>query len=485
MYLGEVCLIFSFLLIGYFVWARRKSPSQTKEFEITGKFLRFFSSGVVYILKICREKFQWQMKQDKLGQLKKIHVGKSETEIFYVYYGKLTCKLAGAIVVGLVLVSISGIISQKSKLIEGYFLEKEGVLGTDKSVQLQAKVEGKEHEVTVQVPKTEYSKEKLEEKFTEAINYIDHTYLGENSSAQKVSQPLNLIGAVPDNAISVTWNLGSSGLIELDGSVVNDDIDESQQVQITAILSYGDIERSIVKMLTILPMQRTKEELFWKEWQNQLEKNTKESASEQYLELPQTIKGTDITYREEKTSITYTILVMVVFFIIIIPLLSENGVRKEVLRREEELRNAYPDFVEHFVLLIGAGLNIKGAWERIVNDYLKGQARDCRKYLYEEMLVSMREMDNGISEARAYELFGKRTGLLQYMKFCTLIVQNLKKGSDDLLKVLEYEVADAFRERKENAKTLGEKAGTKLLLPMMLMLLIVFVLILYAAFRSI
>ena len=53
-----------------------------------------------------------------------------------------------------------------------------------------------------------------------------------------------------------------------------------------------------------------------------------------------------------------------------------------------------------------------------------------------------------------------------------------------MLRLLDYEVEDAFRERKENAKALGEEAGTKLLLPMMLMMVIVFALILYAAFYS-
>ena len=62
--------------------------------------------------------------------------------------------------------------------------------------------------------------------------------------------------------------------------------------------------------------------------------------------------------------------------------------------------------------------------------------------------------------------------------------QNLKKGSGDLLEILEYEMTDAFEERKENAKMLGEKAGTKLLLPMGMMLIIVFVLIMYAAFAQ-
>lgn len=484
MYLGEICIAFLFLLFAYFVWAKRKYSNQFFIFEKKENIFRFFSVGVLHFLKICRQRFQWRVKGNRLEQLKKIYVGRGEEEIFYRYYGKFGCVLMTVMIAGLVFISIGGLITQRSRLVEGYFLTKDGVLGTDDSIQLEAKVDGEEHDVTVQIPKEEYSKAELEEKFSEAFDYIDHTYLGENHSPQKVTESLNLIDSIPDSAISIMWNLGNDGLVQTDGSIANEELEKSQQTQITAVLSYGDIEKSVVKMLTILPVQRTREELFWKKWQKQVETNAIDSASEQYLNLPRKIEGKEIAYQEKKTPVSYTILVLFLFFMILIPVLAENEIRKRVVQRDDELRAEYPDFVEHFVLLIGAGLNIKGAWERIVHDYQKEQGGKGRKYVYEEMIVTMREIENGMSEARAYELFGKRTGLLQYMKFCTLIVQNLRKGTEDLLKLLDYEVADAFRERKENAKTLGEKAGTKLLLPMMLMLLIVFVLILYAAFHS-
>lgn len=70
------------------------------------------------------------------------------------------------------------------------------------------------------------------------------------------------------------------------------------------------------------------------------------------------------------------------------------------------------------------------------------------------------------------------------MKFCTLLVQNMKKGTADLIRILEYESADVFNERKENVKILGEEAGTKLLLPMMIMMVIIFAIIMYAAFAG-
>lgn len=59
-----------------------------------------------------------------------------------------------------------------------------------------------------------------------------------------------------------------------------------------------------------------------------------------------------------------------------------------------------------------------------------------------------------------------------------------EKGTADLIRILEYESADVFNERKENVKILGEEAGTKLLLPMMIMMVIIFAIIMYAAFAG-
>ena len=74
--------------------------------------------------------------------------------------------------------------------------------------------------------------------------------------------------------------------------------------------------------------------------------------------------------------------------------------------------------------------------------------------------------------------------MLQSMIFSTLLVQNLKKGSDDLLRRMELEAEDAVRILRELAKKQGEEAGTKLFLTMMLMFVVVLAIILTAAFRA-
>lgn len=71
-----------------------------------------------------------------------------------------------------------------------------------------------------------------------------------------------------------------------------------------------------------------------------------------------------------------------------------------------------------------------------------------------------------------------------YTRLAALLAQNLSKGSANLTSMLQAEAADAFEERKHTARKLGEKAGTKMLVPMMMLLGIVMVIITVPALTS-
>ncbi len=474
------------LLLGYFVWAwirRNKENFSDKDKKaVIGGCDNVLLPGVMLPLKALRRQFAWRIRGDRLEQLRKIYVGRGEEEIFFLHYGKMACLYSGVVMFCLLAVMAGSMVSQKGELINQYFLERDGVLGQERMVDLSAVMDEEEKEIAVRVPRKQYTDQELREKLREAKEYVDSRYLGENPSAEEVAFPLNLLAEIPGSAIEVNWKLDVDGVILKDGSIANEELEEAFPTEITAVFSYGEYEETEIKMLTVLPRRKSESELHWEEWQRRVEESEKKSATDTYIKLPDQAGGKEVRYKEKKMPVSHMVLGASLLFLMAAVLLQEEKLRKEIQYREKELRMDYPEFVEYFVLLVGAGLTVKGAWERIARDYEKGEKG--KRYVYEEMLVSVREMENGMGEARAYELFGKRTGLLPYMKFCTLIVQNLKKGSDDLLKLLDYEVADAFRVRKENAKVLGEEAGTKLLLPMMLMLIIVFVLILYAAFYN-
>ena len=174
-----------------------------------------------------------------------------------------------------------------------------------------------------------------------------------------------------------------------------------------------------------------------------------------------------------------TILFLGFVVAVCIPLSEKKKQEERIRKREQELMEDYPELVSKYLLLLNAGLSSRSVWERITDDYKKSRRK---RYVYEEMLLSMREMENGIPELRCYERFGKRCRLLPYMRFSSALVQNQQKGAKGALHLLEQEAIAAFAERKDAAKRKGEEAGTKLLLPMFGLLGIVLVIVMFPAF---
>ena len=91
---------------------------------------------------------------------------------------------------------------------------------------------------------------------------------------------------------------------------------------------------------------------------------------------------------------------------------------------------------------------------KITEDYIKNTKSVGRqtRYAYEEMLVTLHELKLGVAEADAYEQFGIRAGFLPFMKFSSILVQNLKKGNRSMTDLLKQEAAEAFQERKRGRK---------------------------------
>ena len=154
--------------------------------------------------------------------------------------------------------------------------------------------------------------------------------------------------------------------------------------------------------------------------------------------------------------------------------------------RNRQLRYDYSELVSKLTLLVGAGMTIRGAWIRMTKDYLSGITSEGqeKKTAYDEMAVSAMQLDNGVPEAVVYENFARRCNTKEYLKLGMLLEQNIRKGSADLLGLLEQETYMAFEEHKEMARKKGEEAGTKLLIPMIIMLVIVMVIVMAPAMMS-
>jgi len=314
--------------------------------------------------------------------------------------------------------------------------------------------------------------------FREAEDYVRSCVLGGNESLQAIRGDLFFPEMLPGTALTVVCRPGSYQWLNADGSRTAHELPaEGAKEQLYVTMRYYEEEREMVLELLLLP-EGSQEERFQKQLESELIFREADNTGE-YLALPEEINGVPVEWSVKREHRGLTLLFLGLVAAICIPVSGKRKQEERLRKREQELLADYPELVSKYLLLLNAGLSQRMVWERIVSDYRKSGRK---RYVYDEMLLTLREMENGISEIRAYERFGKRCRLLPYMRFSGVLVQTLQKGARGSLHLLEQEALTAFAERKEAAKRKGEEAGTKMLLPMFGLLGIVLVIVMFPAF---
>lgn len=220
----------------------------------------------------------------------------------------------------------------------------------------------------------------------------------------------------------------------------------------------------------------SQEEAQKKKLQEAVEEYNQEKEDPDYYYLPEKWEGSHLDWESPgSTSGTFVSFVFLAAGAALF-VAKRREEQEALLKRREELLMDYPSVIMKFTLLVQAGMTARNIFRKMAVDYQK--KKDAKKRsVYEEILITCHEMDSGISEMEAYRRFGERCGQVKYKTFSTLLIQNLQKGSRYLADTLEKESMEAWDERKRKARVLGEAAATKLLVPMVLMLLVVMAII--------
>ena len=228
----------------------------------------------------------------------------------------------------------------------------------------------------------------------------------------------------------------------------------------------------------LYPLPQSEEVQFYEKILELLKLYEKKTAQyDQYI-LPEELDGKKLSYQEKGNNQNGAILLLSIFAAIFAWKGKDQDIEKELKKREQQMMMDYPKIISKMILLLSAGMTIRKAFEKIAED------GEPDRYAFIEMKITIQEMRGGISESEAYIHFGDRSGVQKYRKFGAMLSQNLRKGSQGMLQMMAAEEKDAFEERKSLARKLGEEAGTKLLLPMGMMLIVVMIIVIIPAFLS-
>ncbi|MFE3515004.1 DUF5936 domain-containing protein [Streptomyces sp. NPDC059166] len=149
----------------------------------------------------------------------------------------------------------------------------------------------------------------------------------------------------------------------------------------------------------------------------------------------------------------------------------EVGIWSAIRIRKDHIERTLPDFLDVLAVVVSAGLGFRQALERVADKY-EGPWAD-------ELRITLRQMDMGVSRRQAFEELRRRNDSEQVAMFVTALQQGEELGSpivDTLIAIAnDMRRTDAQAARRKAAKAVPKAtfAVTTFLLPGTLILLTV------------
>lgn len=359
-----------------------------------------------------------------------------------------------------------------------------------KTEELEVSVDnGKKRNMQVEISEQSYTSKELQDVFRRCTLRLEKIILGANESFDRIESDMDLITKMPEEPIEVSWELDRYDVMNIYGELQREKLEtEGTLVNLKAVLTYeGNRKEQALYECTVMvyPAAKTKAEEQVSKLQAAIQNADKKTQTSKELNLPEKLEGTSVSYYPRMQERGIVLMVMAILVGILLCALEKQKEDQEKQKKRQQMLIDYPEIINKLTLFLGAGMTVKRAWRKMIQDYEEQKEIWGIRYAYEEMKKACHEMDSGITETESYERFGRRCNIQEYVRLGALLSQNLRRGTKGLNQMLKLEAIQAFEERKARAKKMGEEAGTKLLGPMFLMLAVVLVLVIVPAFLSV
>lgn len=362
-------------------------------------------------------------------------------------------------------------------------IQRGSYLEGSREVQVIAGMDEESLEIQIELEPRQLLWEEVEDLADSLLKQLPILILGKNDSLQQVSQDLELLDGYEGFPFQIEWKssrpdiLGSSGLVK--------EVREAQRLFLTVRLEYEQYEREEILEVTVVSPLVTTEELTYRELEEYLIRSEENSREDETWVLPKRWEDKDIVWSQKVEDDSLLLWAAALAVAVLVYWMSDKDLHQQIEKRHQSLRREYPDLVHRLALFVGAGMTVRGAFGKISGDYEKKRELTGRRIpAYEEILRTCRELQSGTSEGAALEHFGRRTGRQEYIRLSTLLMQNVKRGNGTLLERLREEADKAGEEKLMESRKSGEEAGTKMLVPMVMMLAVVMVMIMVPAFSN-
>lgn len=350
-----------------------------------------------------------------------------------------------------------------------------------KEIELEIDSKFGKDKLLLELAEREYSKEETDILFDQFIQDLPNLIKGNNKSISEVNGNLLFENYYEGYPFYCEFDTDNPEIISSSGELQKE-VSEATPVTIEVSVSYLEFNASNSFGVVVIPKEKSDREVFMAALSEEIQRDERENRSGEYINLPENFQGKPVDYRVVKGNKNVKIFAYVAVISILLFFYDSFMQKENEKKRKEEIKRLYPNFAQKFSMLSGAGLTPRQIFNKLGENYLKKSER--KNPLYDEIIVLNRELASGIPEITAYENFDKRCGVREISTFVSIVNQNMKKGAISLNTEIKKLSAESFRNQKGEIRKKGELAGSKLLFPMLIMLVIVFVMIMVPAFSS-
>lgn len=342
--------------------------------------------------------------------------------------------------------------------------------------------------IDVNVSALALTEEEINEMFQQAKQEIEDTVFSKEDTLDHVSHDLNIKEYYQNHLVEAAWQFSDYSIVGADGRLNQDKLKDAGTIVTAKVtLSIGESESIYSFAMNVYPLDPKSYEGFVASVQKALKAADEKDKRSENVALPKEVEGQKIVWRRPMDYRGIELALLGIIAAVAIKLGKKEELKQKEKERQKQMLADYPSIVSNLSILMGAGISFKGSLERIVNRYQSNKAKDPLQTPHpgmEEMVITYHEIMDGAGERKALENLAKRAGVKEYRKLSMLLLQSMKKGSAELIDMLEKEDINGFEMRKQMALKAGEEASTKMLLPMGGMLGVVVVILISPAFMS-
>lgn len=379
--------------------------------------------------------------------------------------------LAVIIAVSILLFLFSG---KKAERLSEYDIKKGNPGEGIKKYSFQATVEDCYLEdVSIEVPERNYTNEECEELSKKCREEVLRKMLGKNYDLRNITEDLCFFEELEGYPFSYAFLTDKPEKIGSSGEIL---VTDGFTAKVIVKYAYEDFFDSFSIKIKVNPGLFVKQRIYEKEILAEVKKESETDS----VSLPQNIDGKKVQYSLAGERRNPVFLLLGVVACVGVMYGKRVETRKKKHQIKEEIIDEYPVVLQKMSMYLASGMTIRSIWQAIYEEGVKKKGKEAPFYM--QMGISINELKSGISEGLSYTRFGERTQVMEIVRFTALLSQNLKKGSSKLKDLLDEESGKAFMEKKQRAVKKGEQAGTKLLLPMMILLIDVLIIIMVPAF---